>query len=212
MALAGAPRPEASDQVRHLRLDARTAVFTARDHDDRHGHSGLRHLGRALPVSHLADHVAVGCDPLRDDSADLLHRLLHPERHPRICTDPQDAARVRAARGSDDSEDPATHHDRRDPGLRSRRVLQAAACRGRRLLRRRRPAGQSHALCGGRRVRQGHGGRATGRQHSGAGAEPVDDSTGPAGAGVADQPASVPVHARQPVCHRSLHRARQGFR
>lgn len=28
---------------------------------------------------------------------------------------------------------------------------------------------------------------------------------------VADQPASVPVHARQPICHRSLHRARQGF-
>ena len=56
------------------------------------------------------------------------------------------------------SEDPATNHDRRDPGLRSRRVLQAAARRGRRLLRCRRHAGQSHALRGGRRVRQGHGG------------------------------------------------------
>ena len=110
-------------------------------------------------------------------------------------------------RGPEDPEDPAAHHHRRDPGLRSRRVLQAAARRGRRLLRCRRPAGQSHALRGGRRVRQGHAGRAAGRQHSGAGAEPVDAGPGRGGAGVADQPASVPVHARQPVCpprHSSL--------
>lgn len=46
---------EESNPLRHLRLDARTAAVAARDHDDRHGHSGLRHLGRALPLSHLAD-------------------------------------------------------------------------------------------------------------------------------------------------------------
>jgi len=37
------------------------------------GIQGRCHLGCGFPISHLADHVAVGCQPLRDDSADLLH-------------------------------------------------------------------------------------------------------------------------------------------